>query len=75
VKNTIILAVLALWLGACASSQTTQSADETAANTGMPAAKKKVCKHERNSGGVSRMKRVCHYVDVDVDVDADAEET
>ena len=72
-KNTIILAVLVLWLGACASNQTTQSADETAANSGMPAAKKKVCKHERNSGGVSRMKRVCHYVDVDAD--ADAEET
>ena len=74
-KNTIILAVLVLWLGACASNQTTQSADETSANSGMPAAKKKVCKHERNSGGVSRMKRVCHYVDVDVDADADTEET
>jgi hypothetical protein len=70
VKNTIILAVLALWLGACASSQTTQSEDEKSAGTGMPEGKKKVCKHERNSGGVSRMKRVCHYVDVDAEGDA-----
>ncbi len=64
-KNIFFLIVLAKWLGACASNQSTQSADEKTAGSGMPAGKKKVCKHERNSGGVSRMKRVCHYVDVD----------
>ncbi len=68
-KNTIILAVLALWLGACASNQSTQSTDDKSANTGMPEGKKKVCKHERNSGGGSRLKRVCHYVDVDADAE------
>jgi len=63
VKNAIFLIVLAMCLGACASNQSTQSADEKTADSGMPAGKKKVCKHERNSGGVSRMKRVCRYVD------------
>ena len=69
-KNTIILVVFALWLGACASNQTTQSADEKSANSGMPEGKKKVCRHERNSGGVSRMKRVCRYVDIDDEAEA-----
>ncbi len=62
-KNTIFLVVLVMWLGACASNQSTQSADGKTADSGMPAGKKKVCKHERNTGGISRMKRVCRYVD------------
>ncbi len=66
-RNTIFLVVFAMWLGGCASNQTTQSADEASASAGIPAGKKKVCKHERNSGGISRMKRVCRYVD---DLDA-----
>lgn len=64
-KHTILLIVLAMWLGACASNQSAKSENETAANSDMPAGKKKVCKHERNSGGVSRLKRVCRYVDVE----------
>jgi ABC-type enterochelin transport system substrate-binding protein len=63
VKNTIFLVVLVMWLVACASNQSTQSADGKTADSGMPAGKKKVCKHERNTGGISRIKRVCRYVD------------
>ena len=64
-KNIFFLIVLATWLGACASNKPAESANEASANSGMPPGQKKVCKHERNSGGVSRLRRVCHYVDVD----------
>lgn len=66
-KHTILLIVLAMLLGACASNQSAKSEKETAASTDMPEGKKKVCKYERNSGGTSRMKRVCRYVDVDAE--------
>jgi len=67
VKHTILLIALAMWLGACASNQSAKSENETAASSDMPEGKEKVCKYERNSGGVSRMKRVCRYVDIDVE--------
>ena len=64
-KHTILLIVLAMLLGACASNQSAKSENETSASSDMPPGQKKVCKYERNSGGVSRMQRVCRYVDVD----------
>jgi hypothetical protein len=63
-KYVITLAVVALFLTACASNGSTQSGNTVSSADGMPG-KKKVCTHERNSGGVSRMKRVCTYVDID----------
>jgi len=62
------MAIVAMWLVACASNQETpavESTIESSASTAIAPEKKKVCKHERNSGGISRMKRVCRYVDVD----------
>ena len=60
VRNAIALGVLAVWLAGCAGNQTTQSADSA---TDSAPAKKKECTYERNTGGTSRMQRVCRYVD------------
>jgi hypothetical protein len=59
VKKLIILTVLALSCVACASNQSTESGDDTSTNASSKSEKKSNCKHVRNSGGLSRIRRTC----------------
>lgn len=67
-KKPAILAIFSalLVLAGCASSQTiepVESTNSTSAEVSDVPAKKKVCKYDRNSGGGSRLRRVCTYED------------
>lgn len=65
-KNTFVLILLAMCLAACASSQTTGSAESggvTTAEAGETTGRKKVCKRERSARVGTRVRRSCKYVD------------
>ncbi len=65
-KNTIALLVLATWLAACATNETTASAegaDDTTTSATEAPARKKVCNYERGTSTGTRMRKVFKYVD------------
>jgi hypothetical protein len=60
-RNTILMAILAMWLAACASNETNESADESSKSTRSKASDEVVCTgvRERNRRGGSRLQRSC----------------
>jgi hypothetical protein len=62
-KNTIGLAVLAVWLVACASNQSADSMDGASTDESSAETEEKVCKYETGGRIGSKMRRVCRSVD------------